>query len=194
MPPDDLHLTNRLYDELRQVAGRIRWRFRDLPLQTTEVVHETYLRLAAREGATVVDRGHYLALAARSMRFYLLDEARRLRAAERRVGRTVPKPQDEIADPRMEFDGVLAVLTAVDRLKKIDPDAGEVVELHVLGLRQPEIAAAIARSTRTARTRLRKGQALLAKLLDEDGAAVTMRWPTGDDDDGSPATGTPADR
>jgi len=194
MPSDHPHLTNRLYDELRHIAGRIRWRFRDLPLQTTEVVHETYLRLAAREGATVVDRGHYLALAARSMRFYLLDEVRRLRAAERHVGTATPPPEGEIPDPRMEFEGVLTILTAVDRLKEVNPDAGEVVELHVLGLDQREIATAIARSTRTVRTRFRKGQELLEQMLADDGRGIRIRWRREDDGDVPPATDTPAGR
>src|SRR5262245_33084022 len=48
-------------------------------LQTTALVNEAYLRLAARDEITWENRSHFLALSARVMRHILIDHARRRR-------------------------------------------------------------------------------------------------------------------
>ena len=58
-----------LYDELRDIARRQRRReSRELTLDTTAVVHEAYLRLAAQRHASWDDRARFLAAAAVTMR------------------------------------------------------------------------------------------------------------------------------
>ena len=60
---------------LARVRGLLRRRRGFDALRTTSLVHETYLKLAHRGGAVCRDRGHFLALAARAMRWVLLEES-----------------------------------------------------------------------------------------------------------------------
>jgi hypothetical protein len=56
-------------------------------LQPTALVHEAYLRLVRQERIAWQDRHHFVAIAAISMRWLLVEHARS-RAAEKRGGRT----------------------------------------------------------------------------------------------------------
>src|SRR6187455_1718914 len=71
-----------VYGELRRLAGH-RVGGPDRTLQTTALVHEVYLRLAAHSQLAVQDRHHFYALAARAMRQIVIDHARRRAAAKR---------------------------------------------------------------------------------------------------------------
>ena len=58
-----------IYEQLRRVARQhLRNQRADHTLQTTALVHETYLRLAGSAGISVRDRSHFVALASRMMR------------------------------------------------------------------------------------------------------------------------------
>jgi RNA polymerase sigma factor (TIGR02999 family) len=65
-----------LYERLRQVARHRLRRAPDGSLNTTELVHETYLKLADSPNGNAGDRNHFLALASRVMRLLLIDHAR----------------------------------------------------------------------------------------------------------------------
>src|SRR5262245_42585177 len=70
-------LSTTLYGELKRLARRqLRSRRRGQTLDTTGLIHETYLRLVDRSKAKVRDRGHFLALSARIMRQVLVDHLR----------------------------------------------------------------------------------------------------------------------
>src|SRR4051794_30382204 len=71
-------LTPFVYGELHAIASRYRHaEGRETTLQTTELVHEAFLRLAAPERAWWTNRGQFFALAARVIRNILVDAARR---------------------------------------------------------------------------------------------------------------------
>src|SRR4051812_42684399 len=75
-----------VYDELRAVARRQLRRWRPgQTLDTTALVHETYLRLVDQAGASWRDRVHFLSVAGVAMRHILVDAARR-RVAKKRGG------------------------------------------------------------------------------------------------------------
>jgi len=74
-----------VYRELRQIAHRQLGGGGD-SLRTTDLVHETYLKLAQGQAATPRDRGHFFAVAARAMRQILVDHARRRVAQKRGAG------------------------------------------------------------------------------------------------------------
>src|SRR5690242_1215906 len=74
-----------LYDDLKRLA-RVRADRSGGTLNATGLVNECYMRLAqAGSQKEVVDRGHFLALAARVMRQVLVDHARK-RLADKRGG------------------------------------------------------------------------------------------------------------
>lgn len=70
--------------ELRVLARRqLRRVGREQSLDTTALIHETYLKLVDQSRAAVQDRHHFFALAAKAMRHILVDEARRKGARKR---------------------------------------------------------------------------------------------------------------
>src|SRR5919204_1883275 len=84
-----------VYDRLRELAHRrLRRSPREHSLNTTALVHETYLRLVDAPEVDLPDRAHFLALAAQVMRNLLLDHAR-ARAAAKRGGGKTPVELDE---------------------------------------------------------------------------------------------------
>jgi RNA polymerase sigma factor (TIGR02999 family) len=75
-----------VYRELRDVAGRqLRRESPAHTLSATALVHEAYLRLIAQRQPAAVDRTHFFAIAARTMRRILVDHAR-ARLARKRGG------------------------------------------------------------------------------------------------------------
>jgi len=83
-PAEWLELVPLVYDELRALARRHLRRERDShTLNTTALVHETYLRLVQQRGAQWQNRSQFFAIAARVMRRVLIDYARQHRAAKR---------------------------------------------------------------------------------------------------------------
>lgn len=143
-----------LYDELRRLARAIlrgrRVGDRERP---TSLVHEAYLRLL---GADVEwrDRRHFLAVAARAMRFVLADEARRQLARKRGGGGPAALHHGlemEVEDPLTQRpEEVLAIHRALRKLAAINPRQTRLVELrYFLGLSVEEIAEILELTPRT---------------------------------------------
>src|SRR5262249_7329210 len=66
-----------VYDELRRMARRYMARQpAGHTLQTTALIHEAYLKLAAQPGRQWENRSHFFAVAAQAMRHILVDYAR----------------------------------------------------------------------------------------------------------------------
>src|SRR5262245_56317004 len=76
-----------VYSELHRMASR-KMNREDSPhmLQTTALVHETYLRLCGGGPISWQDRGHFFAVASQQMRRILVDHARRIRSDKRGGG------------------------------------------------------------------------------------------------------------
>ncbi len=141
-----------IYRELKGLArGMLRQRERT-PLGATTLVHEAYLRLVGSSSEVDWnDRGHFFAVAARAMRFVLVDEARR-RLAKKRDGEAhgAEIPEDT-ADPTAHRpEDVVAVHEALGRLAKINPRHEQLVEArYFAGLSIEETAEALAVSRPT---------------------------------------------
>jgi RNA polymerase sigma factor (TIGR02999 family) len=77
-------LFSRLYDELHRMARReLARRGAGVTLGATTLLHEAYLDISDREGASFPDRGRFLAYASRVMRGLIIDYARRRQAQKR---------------------------------------------------------------------------------------------------------------
>lgn len=143
--------TARVYDELRSLAERYMGRERaDHTLQPTALVHEAYLRVAGA-GTPIVDRTHFMALGARTMRRILVDHARRTRAAKRGGGAekvTLDLDRDG-ADPAVTYD-LVELHDALEVLAGTHPRKARVIELRYFGgLEVQEIADHLGVSRRT---------------------------------------------
>ena len=158
------------YDELRRLAHKCLVGERPgHTLQTTELVHEAYLRLVETPKLDWKDRAHFFAVASRVMRHILVDHARRRRSV-RRLG----------TQRRVTFDEALAVSTdsddvdleaideALTRLHLEMPEKARVVEMRFFGgMTHEEIAVVMHMAPRTVRRYGAYAQARLYELMQE---------------------------
>jgi RNA polymerase sigma factor (TIGR02999 family) len=159
-----------VYDQLRSLARRqLAGQDRRL-LQTTALVHDAYLKLAAHPRLDVQDRRHFFAIAARAMRQLVVDEARR-RTAQKRGGplRDLPLEEGQVAlDDRA--GEIVAMDDALDRLAAVDERLSRVVELRFFGgLSVEETAEVLDSSPRTVKRDWRKARAFLHGELGKAG-------------------------
>src|SRR5688500_1656448 len=94
-PPGDGHqsldrLFPLLYQQLRIIAHRqLGRRPNGATLETSELVHEAYLKVAARSRVASPDQAHLLALASLAMRHVLVDRAKARGRLKRGGGREI---------------------------------------------------------------------------------------------------------
>lgn len=70
-------LMTRLYEDIRRFASSCRRRERsDLTLETTDLIHEAYIRLANQQNVDAMDEVHFRAAVANVIRRVLVDHAR----------------------------------------------------------------------------------------------------------------------
>lgn len=122
------------YDELRRAAHHRLARHRaGETLSTTVLVHEAYVRLVDQSRAQWVDRAHFLAIAARAMRFVLIDHVRARSAQKRGAGAGhVPLDMVEIAAEEESAD-LLLLHEALERLAAYSPRLAQMVEFRFFG-------------------------------------------------------------
>jgi RNA polymerase sigma factor (TIGR02999 family) len=127
-------LTPHVYRELRKLARRFLQGERPgHTLQTTELVHEVYLRLVDVNQVEWQHRAHFFAVAATMMRRILLDRARKGLAAKR-GGRSQVVDLEQAADlaerrPRQ----LIALDDALNALAAVDLRKARIVELRYFG-------------------------------------------------------------
>jgi RNA polymerase sigma factor (TIGR02999 family) len=151
-----------IYGELRAIARRRFRDHRDHTLQTTALVHETYLKLAKQSHLIVHDRHHFLAVAARAMRQLTVDYARK-RLSNKRGGGVVLVPIEDVDLPASDRPSAIVALDgALERLMQLDEELARIVELRYFGgLSVEETAAVLQCSPRTVKRGWRKARALL---------------------------------
>lgn len=134
-----------VYGELKRLARRRKRHSGWETLQTTELVHEAYIRLLAVNGAGWRDRTHFFAVSARVIRAILVDAAR-IRLSEKRGGPSQPADVDLEKIPDMgagRADEILAVHEALEHLARMDARQAQVVEMRFFGGLSVEEAAAV---------------------------------------------------
>jgi RNA polymerase sigma factor (TIGR02999 family) len=142
-----------VYAELRRQAARYLRRERsDHTLQTTALIHETYLRLIDQQGVQWQNRAHFFGIAASLMRRILVDHARKDQA-RKRGGSAVKLPLDEAAVATSGRDmNLVALDEALTKLATIDERKNRIVELkYFSGLSTEEVAEVLRVSPATVR-------------------------------------------
>ncbi len=158
-----------IYGELRQLAGRyMRGERQGHSLQPTALVHEAYLRLTDMKEANWQSRAHFFAVAAQLMRRILIDHARS-HHAHKRGGLAQIVPFDEAFAASFASSEQLLVLDeALDRLAKLDPRQGRIIELRFFaGLTEEETGQVLGISPRTVKRDWRLAKAWLYRQLAE---------------------------
>ncbi len=142
-----------VYDELRKLAAqRIGQENPAQTLQATALVHEAYLRLVdVDRPQSWESRGHFFAAAAAAMRRILVENARR----KGRLKRGGDLQQVELTDVPVVatamHEDLIALDTALDRLKAFDSQAVQLVQLrYFVGLSIPDAAELMGIAPRTA--------------------------------------------
>lgn len=131
LPADRDALFSQVYERLKRLAHRQRAGERADTLNTTGLVHELYLQLAANQETQFSAAGRFYAYAAQAMRHILIDGARhrqRLKAGGdlRRVEFDSP----EALEVHLTADQALELDSALRELEKENARAAEIVELH----------------------------------------------------------------
>lgn len=163
-----------VYEEMQSLARRQRRRWvGDHTLDTTALVHETYLKLVGRERLDVEGRAHFFALAAKAMRHILCDYARDQGARKRGGGLErvtlgdAPGVSEPAASSRAPSDALLALDEAMRRLERTRPRQSRVVECRFFGgLTVEETATALGISPRTVKRDWAVAQAWLHREME----------------------------
>jgi RNA polymerase sigma factor (TIGR02999 family) len=165
-------LTPLVYAQLRAQARRYMRNERSgATLQSTALVHETYLRLIDARNVDWRDRVHFFALSAQLMRRILVDAAR-ARAAAKRGGRAARVEHASAVDldqiPSADLSAALLceLDDALEDLTRIDPRRAKVIELRFFGgLSVEETAEALEVSPQTVMRDWRLARAWLGREL-----------------------------
>jgi RNA polymerase sigma factor (TIGR02999 family) len=137
-------------------------------LDTTGLVHESYLRFLKAGRLQVTDRGHFLAYSSRVMRSIIIDLVRK-KQAERRGGDALQVTLNtRVAESaQMSEENLIRVNEALDELGKSEPRLAQVVEMrYFAGLVESEIAEALGVTERTVRRDWQKARLLLSAALE----------------------------
>ncbi len=155
------------YGELRRIARR---QLHASPLvktlNTTELVHEVYVRLSGAEAWSTRDRFHFYALSAQAMRRVLIDHARH-RTRQKRGGGARALSIDDVDVPVSErAEELVALDAALEKLEATDAELARLVEWRFFaGLSIEEIAELHGVSDRTVKRRWRLARAFLFQEL-----------------------------
>lgn len=165
---DSVHanaLYEQVYDDLLYIArAQLRRLGPGQTLNTTGLVHESFLRLTAQAGFE--NRGHFFAVSAKAMRQILIDRARR-RNAQKRGSGVQPISLDVVAST---VDGqaqlVLWLDHALDRLQQENSRWARVAECRFFGgYSEAETAEALDVSRATVQRDSIKAKAWLRRTL-----------------------------
>ena len=156
------------YKELHALAhSRLRDSRRNTLLDTTALVHESFMRFVQAGRLQGSDRRHFFSYAASVMRSVIVDYARK-RQAQRRGGEVAHVTLDtDLADTlAADEDQVVGVHEALRKLEVADPRLVKVVEMRFFaGMRDQEIGAALGLTEREVRREWERARLLLAAAL-----------------------------
>lgn len=148
-----------VYDQLRALAhSRLRREKAGQSIQSTELVHEAYLRLKRPGDQTWENRAHFFGAAAEAMRRILVDRARAKSSVKRGAnekGRPLERLSLDAAEVACLADDqdpelIMALDRAIERLAEHDERAARVVKLRFYaGLSVEEVAELLETSSRT---------------------------------------------
>jgi len=158
-----------VYDELKKLArSHLRREVKAVPLETTALVHEAFLKLAGSRHPTYENRAHFFGIASRLMRQILVDLARSRAAEKRDAAKEVALADvpDWVSPPNRHL---LAMDDALKQLESIDPLKAQLIEMRYFGgMTAEETSTALSKPVHLVRRELRLAQAWLRKEMAAD--------------------------
>jgi RNA polymerase sigma factor (TIGR02999 family) len=135
-------LFSALYGQLRRIAKHELARHgAPVSLSATTLLHQAYIQIAGREGASFPDRNRFIGYAARVMRGLIIDHARG-RCAQKRGGQFEITALGTEVEDAPDCRELAQISDALEELAKAEPSLAEVVDLKFFcGFSFEEIAA-----------------------------------------------------
>ena len=159
------------YAQLRRLAhARLYGGGRNTVLDTTALVHESYLRLVQTRELNIEDRRAFFAYASQVMRSVIVDSAR-ARLAERRGGQAekLTLGSEPALNVAQHDEHILQVHAALEQLEQADARAAQMVEMRYFGgYTDREIADTLDLTERTVQRDWEKARLLLRAMLSPD--------------------------
>jgi RNA polymerase sigma factor (TIGR02999 family) len=160
-----------VYPELKRLAhARLHGGGRNTVLDTTALVHESYLRLVQTGALGFDDRRAFFGYASRVMRSVIVDSAR-ARLAERRGGQAekLTLGSEPALNVAQHDEHILRVHAALEQLEQADARAAQMVEMRYFGgYTDREIADTLDLTERTVQRDWEKARLLLRAMLSPD--------------------------
>lgn len=140
-----------VYDELRRMArGFLQRQPSHHTLQTTELIHEAYLKIAKGDQQNWQNRAHFFGVAAKAMRHILVDYARSKQRQKRGGIQERVSLADDMAVSRDQISELVDLDEVLKALEVLDERKSRVVELRFFGgLTNEEIAEVLKISVET---------------------------------------------
>lgn len=154
-------LFDALYSELHRIARReLRRLGQGAALNTTTLLHEAYLDMAARQ-STFPDRARFMTYASRVMRGLIIDHVRR-QQAQKRGSQFEITSSSVAAQNAVDERPLIQISQALDDLSSFDPALTQVVDLRFFcGFSIAEIAGLLNLSERTVQRQWEKARIYL---------------------------------
>ena len=156
------------YPELKKIAhARLTRTGLRGSMQTTALVHDSYMKLATGPNLTFSNRLQFLAYASRTLRSIVVDTIREERALRRGGDLDLVTLDTAIQEGMGAAIDVEDVNTAMDALAKLDPALARLVEMRFFGgMTAIEIADALGISERSVQREWTKARALLLTMIE----------------------------
>jgi RNA polymerase sigma factor (TIGR02999 family) len=160
------------YPELKKIAhARLRGSGLQGTMETTALVHDSYLKLASGAAVAIDDRLQFFAYSSRVLRSIVVDLVREQRALRRGGDRDIVTLDTAAGEGLVETTDVEAVNDALDDLGRLDPGLARLVEMRFFGgMTEEEIADSLKVSRRTVTREWQKARALLLTLIADEPA------------------------
>jgi RNA polymerase sigma factor (TIGR02999 family) len=166
-----------LMPQLRKTAQRYLYRERrNHTLQRTELVAEIFPGLRRVRNIDWQNRGHFLAIASRMMRRYLIDYARKKPKIELLPLEGLP---ESFISGRKRIEIVVAIDALVDELEKLQPEVAQVlVHRWYLGLTTEETAESLGLSARKVERHFHEAKKWLYERLSKEPCKAAQKTTT----------------
>lgn len=136
-------------------------------MQTTSLVHDSYLKLSTGANLQFASRLQFLAYASRTLRSLVIDTIREERALRRGGDLNLVTLDTAVQEGISDSVDIEAVNGAMNDLAKLDPALAQLVEMRFFGgMTAIEIAEALNISERSVQREWSKARALLLTLIE----------------------------
>ncbi|HYJ90922.1 MAG TPA: sigma-70 family RNA polymerase sigma factor [Pyrinomonadaceae bacterium] len=160
-----------VYEELRRMARNyLRQQPANHSFQTTELIHEAYLKLAKNNNQNWQNKEHFFGVAAKAMRHILVDYARSKQSQKHGGGQQIRSLDGEMASSDERSGQLVALDDALKDLELLDERKAQVVELRFFGgLTTEEVADVLKISRETVKRDWRFARTWLLRELSAAG-------------------------